>query len=88
MMIDNKEESRFEHEEKGLLVWADYRIRDGKYLIPHVEAEPPLRGTGAASRLMQEIVDHARAGKLVIEPRCPYARVWFARHPEAGDVLD
>ena len=60
-MIDNKDESRFELEEKGLLVWADYRIRDGKYLLPHVEAEPPLRGTGAAGRLMQQIVDHARA---------------------------
>ena len=87
-MIDNKEESRFEREENGLLTWATYRIRDGKYQIPHVEAELPLRGTGAAGRLMQEIVDHARAQQLVIVPRCSYARAWFARHPEAGDVLD
>ena len=87
-MIDNKDESRFEREEKGLLAWADYRIREGKYLLPHVEAEPPLRGTGAAGRLMQEIVDHARANQLVLEPRCYYARLWFQRHPEAGDVLD
>jgi hypothetical protein len=87
-MIDNKAESRFELEEKGLLAWADYRIRDGKYVLPHVEAEPPLRGTGAAGRLMQGIVDYARANQLVLEPRCPYARIWFQRHPEAGDVLD
>ena len=87
-MIDNKQESRFEREENGLLAFASYRIRDGKYQLPHVEAEPPLRGTGAAGRLMQEIVDHARAGQLVIEPRCSYARAWFARHPEAQDVLD
>lgn len=87
-MRDNTEESRFEREEDGLLAWASYRIRDGKYQIPHVEAEPPLRGTGAAGRLMQDIVDHARAQQLVIEPRCSYARAWFARHPEAQDVLD
>jgi hypothetical protein len=37
---------------------------------------------------MQQIVDHARAGKLVLVPRCSYALAWFARHPEAGDVLD
>jgi predicted GNAT family acetyltransferase len=86
-MIDNKDASRFEREENGLLVWAEYRIKDGKYLIPHVEAEPPLRGTGAAGRLMQDIVDHARAGQLVIVPRCSYARAWFASHPEAQDVL-
>jgi hypothetical protein len=87
-MIDNKQASRFEREENGLLAWATYRIRDGQYLIPHVEAEPPLRGTGAAGRLMQDIVEHARTNQLVIVPRCSYARAWFQRHPEAGDVLD
>jgi predicted GNAT family acetyltransferase len=86
-MIDNKQASRFELEENGLLAWANYRIHDGKYLIPHVEAEPPLRGTGAAGRLMQEIVAHARENKLVIVPRCSYARAWFQRHPQAEDVL-
>jgi uncharacterized protein len=87
-MIDNREESRFELEENGLVVWADYRIREGRYVLSHVEAEPPLRGTGAASRLMQQIVDHARAHKLVLAPRCSYALAWFERHPEAQDVLD
>jgi len=87
-VIDNSAQSRFEREENGLLAWAEYRIRDGKYLIPHVEAEPALRGTGAAGRLMQDIVELARARQLVIVPRCSYARAWFARHPEAGDVLD
>lgn len=87
-MIDNKDKNRFELEENGLLAWADYRIRDGKYLLPHVEAEPPLRGTGTAGRLMQQIVDHTRVHQLVLEPRCHYARLWFQRHPEAVDVLD
>jgi uncharacterized protein len=87
-MRDNQEESRFELEENGYLAWAQYRIRDGKYVIAHVEAQPPLRGTGTASRLMQQIVDHARAQKLTLVPRCSYARTWFERHPEAEDVLD
>ena len=87
-MIDNKDKSRFEREENGLLAWAEYRLQDGKYLIPHVEAAPPLRGTGTAGRLMADIVEFARAQKLVIVPRCSYARAWFARHPEAQDVLD
>jgi predicted GNAT family acetyltransferase len=86
-MIDNQAESRFELEENGHLAWADYRIHDGQYFIAHVEAEPPLRGTGAAGRLMQQITDHARSDKLVLAPRCSYARAWFARHPDAQDVL-
>lgn len=87
-MIDNKDQSRFELEEDGLLAFAEYRIRDGQYVIPHVEADPTLRGTGAAGRLMQQIVEHARVGQMVIVPRCSYARAWFQRHPEAADVLD
>ena len=87
-MIDNKDAERFELSENGLMVWAIYRIREGKYQIPHVEADPPLRGTGAAGRLMEQIVAHARDNQLVIVPRCSYARAWFQRHPEAQDVLD
>jgi predicted GNAT family acetyltransferase len=86
-MIDNVQERRFEQEENGLKVWAEYRIREGKYLIPHVEADPALRGLGAASRLMEAIVEHGRAHRLFIVPRCSYALAWFGRHPEARDVL-
>jgi hypothetical protein len=87
-MEDNKQLHRFELIENGLVVFADYRIRDGKYLLPHVEAEPALRGTGAAGRLMEAIVAHARAEKLILVPRCSYALAWFKRHPDAADVLD
>ena len=87
-MIDNTAQNRFELEENGLPAWAEYRVRDNRYLITHVKAEPPLRGTGAAGRLMQAIVDHARIQKLAIAPRCSYARSWFQRHPEAQDVLE
>jgi predicted GNAT family acetyltransferase len=87
-VIDNKELHRFELVESGLIVFADYRIRDGLVLLPHVEADPALRGTGAADRLMQAIVGHARAGKLTLVPRCSYARAWFQRHPDAADVLE
>ena len=86
-MIENRQLQRFELTENGLIVFADYRIRDGLYLLPHVEADPALRGTGAADRLMQAIVAHARTEKLTLMPRCSYARAWFDRHPDAADVL-
>ena len=86
---DNTEKHRFELEENGRLAFADYRIRDnGTYVLPHVEADPALRGTGTAGRLMAAIVDDARARNLVLVPRCAYAVAWFRRHKEAADVLD
>lgn len=85
-MIDNAEKHRFEETENGHLVFADYRIRDGHYHLTHVEADPALRGTGAAPRLMEAIVAHARAHGLKLVPRCSYAVLWFGRHKQAQDV--
>ena len=85
-MIDNKEEQRFEAEEDGKLVFADYRIRDGIHHVVHVEADPALRGTGAAGRLLTAIAAHARAQNLKLRPRCSYAVIWFGRHPDMQDV--
>ena len=61
-VTDNTARHRFELEEAGEIAFANYR-RDGQTLvIPHVEAALALRGTGAAGRLMQGVVEIARAG--------------------------
>jgi predicted GNAT family acetyltransferase len=87
-MIDNPGQHRFELAENGLTVFAAYRQHDNRYILTHVEADPGLRGTGAASRLMEQIIAHAREKNLQIVPRCSYALAWFKRHPDAADVLD
>lgn len=77
---DNTERSRYELEIDGQIVFANYR-RDGTILsILHVEAPIPLRGTGAASRLMQGIVETAGATGTRIVPLCSYAAAWLRRH--------
>jgi predicted GNAT family acetyltransferase len=86
-MIDNIEQQRFELTENGLLVFAAYRRHEDRYVLTHVEADPALRGTGAAARLMQAIVDRARADNFKLVPRCAYAVAWMKRHPEYADLI-
>ena len=86
-MIDNRELHRFETQENGLTVFANYREHDGRTILTHVEADMGLRGTGAAARLMEAIVGHARNHNLKLVPRCSYAVAWFRRHPDAQDVI-
>jgi predicted GNAT family acetyltransferase len=86
-MIDNQELHRFELEENGHLVFANYRTHDTRYVITHVEADPELRGTGAASRLMDAIVARAKENNFKLVPRCSYAVTWFARHPAMSDLI-
>jgi len=81
---DNPEQSRYEMVEAGQLVFADYR-RDGRRVyIDHVEAPPALRGSGAAGRFMEGLVETARAEGATLVPICSYAVYWLARHPEAA----
>ncbi len=86
-MIDNAETHRFELVENGLTVYAEYREHDDRYIITHVEADQALKGTGAAGRLMTEIIAFARANNTKLTPRCGYAVAWFKRHPNDADVL-
>ncbi len=69
------------------LVFADYEDQNGVCAILHVEADPVLRGTGAAGQFMQALIDYAREHRLRLLPLCGYARAWFRRHPDQGDVL-
>ncbi len=85
---DNAARSRFELTEGGHTSFAAYRKAGGVVTIPHVETPEQARGTGAAGRLMAEVVGYARAQNLKITPVCSYAVAWFRRHPDSHDVLE
>ena len=85
-LTDNESLGRFEMTEGGQIVFADYRLREGRLFIDHVESPPALRGAGAAGRLMALIAEHARASDLQIVPVCSYAVAWLKRHPGEGGL--
>lgn len=69
------------------LVFCDYAVRGDTRALLHVEADPALRGTGAAGKFMESLAEHARAEGLKLQPVCSYAVVWMRRHPQYGDLL-
>lgn len=86
-ITDNRDRSRFELDIDGRIVFANYRRQGSTLVIPHVEAPPPLRGTGAAGRLMRGVMETARAEGLRVLPLCGYAAAWIRRHPDYHDLL-
>ena len=82
---ENAAAQRYELRTEGGLAWADYRRRGADLVIPHVEAEPALRGTGAAGRLMRQVADAVAADGGRITPLCAYARAWLTRN--APDLI-
>lgn len=85
-VIDQPARHRFELVESGKLAFADYRLEDGVLVIPHVEADPALRGTGAAGRLMAGVLEIARDRDLKIRPICGYAVAYMECRPETRDL--
>jgi len=84
---NNRAQSRYEMEEQGLTSYADYRVQGDRMYLDYVFAPPPLRGTGAAGRLMAGLAADARAQGLKITPICGYAAAWLRRSPEFRDLV-
>jgi hypothetical protein len=79
-VTDNRAMNRFELAVGTQTVFANYRRNGQTLVISYVEAPPSLRGTGAAGRLMEGVVETARAEGLKIIPLCSYAALWIRRN--------
>ena len=87
-ITNNTARSRFELVEEGKLAFADYILNGNTLLLPHVEADPALRGRGAAGRLMVGVLELARDRYWKVRPICGYAAAYLDRHPECRDLLE
>ena len=86
-VLDNTARSRFEMMVEGQMALADYRRGGGKLMITHVETPPALQGRGVAAKLMDGVVEAARAEGAKIVPICSYAAAYMRRHKEHADLL-
>ncbi len=87
-VTDQPARQRFELEEEGKLAFASYRREANLLIIPHVEADPALRGRGAAGRLMAGMLEIVRSRGEKVRPVCGYAAAWIQRHPEYHDLVE
>ncbi len=83
---NNVAKSRYELEVDGEIVFGDYRRQGEVLAVTHVEAPEALRGSGAAGRFMQGLMETARAEGFTVKPLCGYAAAWLRRHPEYADL--
>ncbi len=63
-----------------------YSLDDGAAIVDHTWVDPALRGGNLARRLVDALVQWARAGRIRLVPTCSYVRVVIARTPEYADV--
>jgi uncharacterized protein len=83
---DDRELSRFEMEDDGILAVANYRLAGNLITFTHAEVPPRARGHGLASRLIAGALESARARELKVAAHCSFVRDFFAKHPEYHDL--
>lgn len=63
------------------------RVSDVLIIADGTFVPDTLRGTGAASVLVQALIADARVRGYRIVPLCPYVRAQSLKHPEWSDVI-
>ncbi|AJE46687.1 GNAT family N-acetyltransferase [Celeribacter indicus] len=63
------------------------KVSDVLIIADHTFVPETMRGTGAASALVNRLVGDARAKGQRIVPLCPFVRAQAQRHPEWADVI-
>ncbi len=79
-VTNNIDQSRFELKIGPDTAVADYHMEGTTLYIDYVESPLPLRGTGAAGRLMEGILSITADKGYSVVPVCGYAAAWMRRH--------
>jgi predicted GNAT family acetyltransferase len=84
---DNTALSRFELDDSGVTVVLNYTLVGNVMTLAHTETPVAARGRGLASRLVEAVLQQARARGLKIVPRCPFVGAYLEKHPEFRDLV-
>lgn len=84
---DNTALSRFELDDGGVTAFLNYKLAGNVLALNHTETPVAARGRGIASRLVQGVLDEARARGRKVAPVCAFVRAFLDKHPEYRDLV-
>lgn len=77
---------RFTTSVDGHLCVLDYHLNGSVMTITHTGVPSAVGGKGIAAALTRFALDTARQQNWRVIPRCSYAAIYIARHPEYDDL--
>ncbi len=84
---DNTARSRFELDDGGVTAFLNYKLAGNVITLAHTETPVAARGYGLGSRLVEGVLQTARARGLRVVPVCAFVRAFLDKHPEYQDLV-
>lgn len=79
--------NRFELDLDEGVAFASYRTSPGTIIIVHTEVPAAMRGSGAGSAFVRQVLEEVRRLGLKVEPQCSFVRAFMTKNPEFADLL-
>ena len=86
-LVNNTSESRYEMEVEGQKAYIDYRTWPDAVELTYTYVPASCRGKQAGSKLVKSVLEHVRAQRLKVIPRCGFIAQWIQRHPEWEGIV-
>lgn len=83
----NTAENQYEYHVGEHMAFLEYIKEPDKIFFTHTEAPEELKGTGAAAKLVESALQHAKDNNLAVVPSCTYVANYINKHPEWYSVL-
>ena len=85
---DHPDQARFEIRADGELAgFVQYQLRGNELALMHTQTDDRFRGQGVGGRLVQAVLDEARARNLAVLPYCPFVKNWITGHREYAGLV-
>ena len=86
-LVNNTSENRYEMEVEGQKAYVDYRTHPEVIELTYTYVPASCRGKQAGSKLVESVLEHVRAQRLKVIPRCGFVAQWIQRHPEWEGIV-
>lgn len=87
-LVKNLALHRFEISINDHLAFVEFREEKGRVALTHTHADDALKGTGAASALLEKVLNHLEIEAKSVLPYCPYTAAFITKHPEWKKIVD
>jgi predicted GNAT family acetyltransferase len=89
VVTDRPGQSRYEAWVGDTLAgFAQYQLTSELIVFTHTEVDDAFEGQGVGSALVQQALDHVRAGgSRKVLPLCPFVKGWISRHRDDADLV-